>query len=89
MQRRGLSIIARAVNLATEAGHLRGSSDPEQFAFEMMGIVLVAHHHGRLLGDAESRNRALAAFESLLARYAIHSHPHASSGPASDPKRAH
>jgi AcrR family transcriptional regulator len=69
MQRRGLSVIARAVNLAIEAGHLKGSTDPEQFAFEMMGIVLVAHHHGRLLGDAESRNRALAAFESLLARY--------------------
>jgi AcrR family transcriptional regulator len=70
MQRRGLSVIARAVNLATEAGHLKGSTDPEQFAFEMMGIVLVAHHHGRLLGDTEARNRAMAAFEALLARFA-------------------
>lgn len=69
MQRRGLSVIARAVNLAIEAGHLRGSTDTEQFAFEMMGIVLVAHHHGRLIGDAEARNRALAAFEALLARH--------------------
>lgn len=70
MQRRGLSVIARAVNLAIEAGHLRASTDPEQFAFEMMGIVLVAHHHGRLLGDAGARDRALAAFEALLARHA-------------------
>jgi AcrR family transcriptional regulator len=70
MQRRGLSVIARAVNLAIEAGHIKESTDPEQFAFEMMGIVLAAHHHGRLLGDAEARNRALEAFDALLERYA-------------------
>ena len=70
MQRRGLSVIARAVNLSIEAGHLRASTDPEQFAFEMMGLVLVAHHHGRLLGDTDAATRALAAFDALVDRYA-------------------
>lgn len=87
MQRRGMSVIARAVTLSMEAGHLKGSTDPEQFAFEMMGIVLVAHHHGRLLGDAEAKNRASAAFESLLERYTT---PEFRTAPVSKPalKRA-
>lgn len=81
MQRRGLSVIARAVNLAIETGHLKASTDPEQFAFEMMGIVLGAHHHGRLLGDTEARTRALAAFDALVARYATSATPAALSAP--------
>ncbi len=81
MQRRGISVIARAVTLAVGAGHLHRSTDPDQFAFEMMGIVLVAHHHGRLLGDMEAQNRAIAAFESLLSRYATPSAPKAASSP--------
>jgi AcrR family transcriptional regulator len=79
MQRRGINVIERAVRLSIEAGHLERSTDPEQFAFEMMGIVLVAHHHGRLLGDAESRNRAFAAFEELVGRYATDASPKATS----------
>jgi len=81
MQRRGLSVIARAVNLAIEAGHLKASTDPDQFAFEMLGLVLVAHHHGRLLGDTESRTRALSAFNALIARYATPATPVASTTP--------
>jgi len=86
MQRRGLSVIARAVNLAIEAGHVKGSIDPEQFAFEMMGIVLVAHHHGRLLGDAGARERALAAFDALVARYATGPGPSATPIPVKAPR---
>lgn len=82
MQRRGLSVIARAVNLAIETGHVKASTDPEQFAFEMMGIVLVAHHHGRLLGDEGARERALVAFDALVARYATASAAVAPTAPA-------
>ena len=58
------------MRLAVEEGHLREGSDPEQIAFELLGIVLAAHNHRRLLGDKEARKRALRAFEQLIARYA-------------------
>ena len=58
------------MRLAIEEGHLRPDTDPEQIAFEMLGIVLASHNHRRLLGDKEARKRALAAFEELIARHA-------------------
>jgi AcrR family transcriptional regulator len=69
-QRRGLAVIERAVRLAIDEGHLREDADPEQIAFEMLGLILVAHNHRRLLSDREARGRARAAFEALIARYA-------------------
>ena len=69
-QRRGSAISERAVRLAVEEGHLKHGTDPEQIAFEMLGIVLANHNHRRLLGDRESRKRALVAFEELIARHA-------------------
>jgi AcrR family transcriptional regulator len=68
-QHRGNAISEKAVRLAIEEGHLRPGTDPEQIAFEMLGIVLASHNHRRLLGDGESRKRALRAFEQLLARH--------------------
>ena len=68
-QRRGNAICEKAVRLAIEEGHLRPDTDPEQIAFEMLGIVLATHNHRRLLGDSEARKRALRAFEQLLARH--------------------
>ena len=70
MQRRGTGVSERAVRLAIEEGHLKSDTDPEQIAFEMLGIVLASHNHGRLLGDKAARRRALAAFDALIARHA-------------------
>src|SRR4051812_47270242 len=70
-QRRGNAICEKAVRLAVEEGHLLHSTDPEQIAFEMLGIVLASHNHRRLLGDREARKRALTAFEELVARHAV------------------
>ena len=70
-QRRGSAISERAVRLAIEEGHLRTDTDPEQIAFEMLGIVLASHNHRRLLGDNEARKRALVAFEQLILRHAV------------------
>jgi len=36
----------------------------------MLGIVLASHNHRRLLGDRETRKRALTAFAQLVARHA-------------------
>ena len=69
-QRLGASIEEKAVRLAIEEGHLRPDTDPEQIAFEMLGIVLANHNHRRLLGDKEARKRSLVAFEELIARHA-------------------
>jgi AcrR family transcriptional regulator len=75
MQRRGIGVSERAVRLAIEEGHLRNDTDPEQIAFEMLGIVLASHNHGRLLGDKAARRRALAAFDALIARHAAPAQP--------------
>src|SRR2546421_106912 len=69
-QRRGSAISQKAVRLAIEEGHLRADTDPEQIAFEMLGIVLANHNHRRLLGDKEARKRSLIAFDELIARHA-------------------
>jgi len=75
MQRRGIGVSERAVRLAIEEGHLKKDTDPEQIAFEMLGIVLASHNHGRLLGDKAARSRALAAFDALIARHAAPAQP--------------
>ena len=75
MQRRGIGVSERAVRLAVEEGHLKGDTDHEQIAFEMLGIVLASHNHGRLLGDKTARKRALAAFDALIARHAAPAQP--------------
>ncbi len=69
-QHRGNALMQKAVRLAIEEGHLRANTDPEQISFELLGIVLAAHNHRRLLGDREARKRALVAFEHLIARFA-------------------
>ena len=69
-QHRGNALMQKAVRLAIEEGHLRVNTDPEQISFELLGIVLAAHNHRRLLGDREARKRALVAFEQLVARFA-------------------
>ena len=69
-QRRGNGVIEKAVRLAVEESHLKAHTDPEQIAFEALGIVLASHNHRRLLGDKEARKRALTAFDELVARHA-------------------
>jgi AcrR family transcriptional regulator len=69
-QHRGNALMQKAVRLAIEEGHLRRDTDPEQISFELLGIVLAAHNHRRLLGDREARKRALIAFEQLITRHA-------------------
>src|SRR5882672_4511407 len=74
-QHRGNAITQKAVRLAVEERHLRSDTDPEQIAFELLGIVLASHNHRRLLGDKETRKRALTAFDELIARHAAPARP--------------
>ncbi len=74
-QRAWIETLKRAIVQGVEQGQLAPGTDPEQVSFEMFGIALVVHHHGRLLGYAKARSRALEAFEALLARSAAAASP--------------
>lgn len=67
LQREFLGTVARAVEGAIAAGQLEAGTDPEQFAFELYGIMLSTHHSWRLLADPRAKQRARRAFERLLA----------------------
>ncbi|HVP09318.1 MAG TPA: TetR/AcrR family transcriptional regulator [Burkholderiales bacterium] len=72
-QRAWIGTLTRAARQAVEQGQLAADTDVEQIAFELFGIALVVHHHRRLLGYEKARARALAAFETLLERFAVSS----------------
>ena len=58
--------VALIVGTAVAEGHFRDDVDPEQFAYELEGIVLAHHHARRLMRDGSAEQRARRAFERLL-----------------------
>lgn len=68
MQRDWLDSVANTVRTAIAEGHFRKDVDPDQFAFEVYGHMLMGHLGWRLLDDKKSASRARKAFEGLLAR---------------------
>ena len=68
LQRDWLDVLAGAVRIAIQEGHFHRKVDPDQFAFELYGIMLVCHHASRLLRDPAGPERARRGFEALLAR---------------------
>ncbi len=69
-QRELRGALAKAVRLAVEEGHLRSGTDPWQVVFELLGIVLAAHHDRGLLDDRRALDRARAAFDRLIDAHA-------------------
>jgi AcrR family transcriptional regulator len=63
-----LDSLAEVFRTGLSEGHFRVGSDPEQFAFEVDGVMLSCHLSSRLLDDATAQARARAAFEALLDR---------------------
>lgn len=61
-----LDTLASAVRAAIREGHFRADVDPEQFAFDLYGVLLSSHHARRLMGDPAAFDRARRAFEGLL-----------------------
>ena len=55
---------------------MRADLDPEQFAFEMYGIMLGAHTFSRFLREPDALDRTRRAFERLLASYRPAGSPH-------------
>jgi AcrR family transcriptional regulator len=62
-----VAALAKAAQLAVDAGHFRADLDPEQFAFDFYAITLGYHDHSRLLRDPKAEERARNSFERLLA----------------------
>ncbi len=58
--------IARVFRGGITERHFRDDADPEQFAFQMHGILLAFHQHSRLLGDPLATQRARRALDALL-----------------------
>ena len=68
MQRERLDTVASTVRAAVDEGHFKKDVDPDQFAFELYGHMLVGHLGWRLLDDRKAGSRARKAFESLMDR---------------------
>lgn len=66
MQRALRDTIARMVKGAIEAGHFRTNVDPEQMAFDLVGVMAAYHVGARLLEDRRSLTRAKTAFARLV-----------------------
>jgi AcrR family transcriptional regulator len=64
-QRDWLDTLAEVFRTGVSEGRFDG--DPEQFAFDLDGVMLSCHMSSRLLGDGSAQARARRAFESLLA----------------------
>ena len=63
-----LSAMRRAIELAAREGHLRADLDAHQTAFEIHALILALHYEARFLRSPDSVNRALRAFDSIVAR---------------------
>lgn len=63
-----LDALAEVFRTGLAEGHFRSGADPEQFAFELDGVMLSHHMSSRLLGDPKTATRARHAFEALLDR---------------------
>jgi hypothetical protein len=62
--------MTRAVQLAIETGELAPETDASQFAFTMLGIILVYHRAETAIGPEEASRRARFALEHLVAQHA-------------------
>jgi AcrR family transcriptional regulator len=66
LQREWMETIATCFRTGITEGHFRSDADPEQFAHDLYGVMLVYHHATRLLRDPAAESRARAAVDVLL-----------------------
>jgi hypothetical protein len=61
-----MDTMAQVFRTGIVEGHFRPDADPDQFAYDLHGVMLAFHHASRLLGDPDAAARATRAFEALL-----------------------
>src|SRR5574341_306627 len=66
LQRDWIGVLATSFRKGVETGLFRRDADPDQFAYDMSGLLLAFHFHTRLLGDTGAEARARRAFTALL-----------------------
>jgi AcrR family transcriptional regulator len=62
-----IDAIATASRIAITEGHFRDALDPDQFAFELYGIMMASHTFSRFLRASDAGTKTRRAFERLLA----------------------
>jgi AcrR family transcriptional regulator len=62
-----IDALGTAAQIAVTEGHFRADLDPQQFAFELYGIMLAAHTFSRFLRDKAATDRTHDAVERLIA----------------------
>jgi AcrR family transcriptional regulator len=66
-QRDWLDTLAEVFRTGVAEGQFRADVEPEQFAFDLDGVMLSCHMSSRLLRDDTAETRARRSFENLLA----------------------
>jgi AcrR family transcriptional regulator len=66
-QRQWLQMLARAVRIAVDAGDFKPETDADQFAFQMLGLILGYYHTRRLLNDPFAEAHVRQGFDALVA----------------------
>jgi AcrR family transcriptional regulator len=64
--RRSQEGMIRSVQMAIDAGEFAADTDPEQFAFELFGIVATCYRARNLFHDPKAHTRAKLAFDRLV-----------------------
>jgi AcrR family transcriptional regulator len=59
--------LSKAARIAVREGHFQTNLDPDQFAFELYGLMLASHTFSRFLRDPAALDRTRMAFERLVA----------------------
>lgn len=59
-------VLATIFRSGIREGQFRADADPEQFAYDLHGVILAYHEVARLMGDPQAEPRAWSAFEALL-----------------------
>jgi AcrR family transcriptional regulator len=65
-QRDWLDTLAEVFRTGVAEGQFRADVEPEQFAFDLDGVMLSCHMSSRLLRDNTAETRARRSFETLL-----------------------
>lgn len=58
--------LTKGVQMAIDTGELAADTDPGQFAYDLLGIILSFYRTELLLGEPEAARRARVAFDRLV-----------------------
>lgn len=60
--------LTRAARIAVEEKQFKANLEPEQFAYELLGVFLMYQHAARFFEDPRALQRATVAFSALVER---------------------